>query len=254
MWSKKIYSILACLTVVAFFTMCGCEDDQGSTEPQGGDTVRIRARVNIYDSQDTTAVIMVSFDNCLGVPQVMINGINLVYRQGIEVPFTDEYFPLSPGDSVRLFAEFTQENGLYGSAVANIMMPGPFEIISPDTATDITLTDSTIFAWTSSSYSEYYDLHVCFYYHYYDGEFHVSQVNLSYMVVDTVMKVAPSVMFPNLEEIESLHQIYCTVDVIASYGPQSYQVGNIEGDAEGILRGEVREYKVIDADSLASDN
>lgn len=253
MWSKSLNLIIVCLTTMVLFTMCGCDDDQGPSAPQGCGTVRIDAIIDIWDSQATTAFVMVSFDNCLGVPQAMINGINLVYREGIEVPFTVDNFPLSPGDFVRLYTEFTQENGKYGSATASIRMPGPFEIITPDTPTDFSLTDSTVFAWTSSSFAEYYYLQVCFYYHYNNGENDVSHVNLSYMVVDTVMKVEPSVMFPNLEEIQSLQQIYCTVTVIASCGPESYQFGNIEGNAMGILNGKVWEHKVIDVDFLSCD-
>jgi len=243
--------ILACSLVISLFLLLGCDDDGGSTGSSVSSDVRIDAYVDIWDSENTTAVVTVWIAHCPGVPEVMINGTSMVYTPGLEPPIWDQYFPLSPGDPVQLIASFILENGKNGSAAANIMMPGPFEIVSPDSPADITLVNNTIIAWTSSSYAEKYELNVNLGYRYYDGEESIySQSHLHYTLVDTVVNVPPREMFPNLDEIESLERIYCTVVVVASYGPEVYEPSNFAGDAEGWLRGELWEHEVITTDSL----
>ena len=112
-----------------------------------------------------------------------------------------------------------------------------------------------VFLWTSSSYAQDYLIDIQIEYLYYDGELIEYRNNFTgFSGFDTLRKVSPSWIFPNLEDIDSLYWFDCNVQVLASNGPQIDNYGNIEGDAGGAFYADVREHWEIILDSLASDN
>ena len=241
---KYLSYIVACSLAIGLFFLTGCEGDEGPAGTEGSVPVVIEAVASILDAEDSTANITATVANCLEVPSVLLNELNLVYEPGTWADFIYHDFPISPGEAAHLFVTFTQSSGENGVAVANIVMPGSFEVLSPDSSIDVSLTDSTEFSWTASSHADYYILSVNFNYVYNSGGYGDS--NFEILTTETTVRVAPSMMFPNLEEINSFGVNLFLVSVHAVYGPMQGQPGNIEGDAIGVFHGKVREYIHID--------
>ena len=240
---KHFNYIVACSVAMGLCFLVGCEGDEGPAGSEGDVPVVIEGMVDILDSQDSTAYVTVTVANCLEVPSVLLNEIHLLYEPGTWADFTYDGFPISPGEAAQLFVTFTQSNGENGVAVANIVMPGSFEVLSPDSTNDVSLTDSTEFSWTASNHADYYILEVNFDYGYNSSGSGRTEFEIA--TTDTIVRVAPSTMFPNLGEIYSFGVYLLAFPVQAVYGPMQGELGNIEGDAIGAFHGKVMELEYI---------
>jgi hypothetical protein len=182
-----------------------------------------------------------------GIPSVDMNGIWIspsdpFYRLCDPYRFLDDDLDISCGDSVELRVTYAKFDGTPGSARANVILPGQFEITSPDTCYDtISIGESLVFRWTLSNGADAYVADFRLAYSYRDTL--GNRQYFDYTVYDTVftdtfITFSQVQLYPNLEAIDSLEYGYGDFQLSAMNGPAPEEdEGNVIGDAIGFFNG-----------------
>ncbi|MFH1011216.1 MAG: hypothetical protein V1784_08280, partial [bacterium] len=191
------------------------------------------ARVDVYESP--------------GIPSVEINGIRIppsdpFFRGHNPFKFNNDNLPVSRGDSVELLVTYPIRDGVLGTVHASVVLPGQFEITSPDTSYDtISVGDSLVFRWTRSNGADAYIADFLWRYSYLDTS--GNERFFRYYVCDTVLAdtsitFSQVQLFPDLEEIDSLEYGYGDFNLWAMNGPTPEEdQGNMTGDGVGFFNG-----------------
>lgn len=251
-------SLIALAALVSsLVALAGCEGPEGPQGPAGTAStlpVYVVGRIGPYpmyrgekNGMDSTTEALVDVYESPGIPSVEINGIRIppsdpFYRGYDPFRFFDDNFPVSCGDSAELLVSYPKFDGTAGTAHASIMLPGQFEITSPDTSYDtISVGDSLVFRWTPSNGADVYIADFRLGYSYWDtsGNQEFFQYYVYDMVLtDTSIAFSQGQLFPDLEEIDSLEYGYGSFDLWAMNGPTPEEdQGNVTGDGIGFFNG-----------------
>jgi hypothetical protein len=253
----KILIIMMLAIAASVVMFIGCEGPEGPRGPAGTANtlpVYVVARIGPYpmyrgekNGMDSTTEARVDVYESPGIPSVEINGIRIppsdpFYRGCNPFRFYNDNLPVSCGDSVRLLVTYPRSDGTPGTAHASIMLPGQFEITSPDTSYDtISVGDSLAFRWTPSNGADAYIADFRLGYSYWDtsGNQQFFQYYVYDMVLtDTSITFSQAQLFPDLEEIDSLEYGYGGFDLWAMNGPTPEEdQGNVTGDGIGFFNG-----------------
>ncbi len=247
----KRFFILSFLVAAAFLTVIvGCEGPEGPQGPPGPAQVYIVGWIKNNGGDYLTGMSLVETYNLPEIPHVMINDTQIHYDPGpppvpaIPLRFIDYDLPIVAGDSAKLSVSYTRLDGYPGIAQANIMMPGPFEIILPDTSFDtLAVGDSLIFRWTSS---EGVDVYLIDFYLHYSFADTADSMRMFYQSFDSLMAdtsiIFPTTqLFPDLGEIDSIVYSSGRFHLWAINGPiQEGEQGNVTGDGFGFFCGWTR--------------
>ena len=144
------------LTLVAIMSLLGCENFEGPQGPPGSTPLSINGTIQTADS-DSAGTASVSLYLSLPLPEesVTINDTIVPYISSFvssDYHYSRYDFPLFCGDTARLYVNFTDFEGRETYAWSEIVLPGEFEIIEPDTNYFEYVIGSDFSAsWTSSS-------------------------------------------------------------------------------------------------------
>ena len=249
MWSKKLFPVLAYLTVAAFLLIVGCEGPEGPQGPQGpegpegfpgGTLLSVIGDVIFEDPEDTTAWVKIEVTNMIGMPEMEINGIRIPYNG--DQRFVYAYFPITAGDSAHLTATYPLSSLETGQFSADILIPDSTEFTSPPPDT-LSVGDSIVIAWNTPFGVDFYKVNMSLHYEYTDTSGNpdiVFRYDLNTVMVDTYLVITSTELFPNLEEIGYIESFNGRIDMYAVNGPYEGELGNIVGDAVGVFHGMTR--------------
>lgn len=249
--SRRILTgaIPVAISLIAFFA--GCEGPEGPMGPSGAPFVYVEGEIYGYP-QDSTSRALVQVLNNPGIPSVEINGIRIPpFPTDLPPHVFRGELPILPGDSAHLRVSYPKTDGSLGVAGATVILPGPFEIVRPDTSYDtisISLGDSLTVRWNSARGADIYTVWLYFEYHYIDtsgmdGSFTYSTTIQS---DDTSITFAHTELFPDLEHIDSIRSEFGHIEVSAVSGPvREMQPGNVTGDGIGFFNGRTYAGRVI---------
>lgn len=219
----------------------GQQGPEGPEGPAGTSYIYIDGYVCSPTQWDTTCDADVFVGNNPSFPVVEINDVNLSSGAGDPNWFNHSDFPISTGDSAELVVTYTKTDGNPGTARANIILPGPFEITSHDTLYDtISVGDSLAVCWTSSDGADAYSVYFDMYYEYIDtsGDYRYFGFHYDTLFTDTCIVFSQAELFPNAGEIDSIWYGYGNFHARAINGPvQEGDQGNVTGDGIGFFYG-----------------
>jgi hypothetical protein len=156
--------------------------------------------------------------------------------------FSHSDLSVSPGDSIHLSVNYIQSNGDSACAEANLMLPGPFTITFPDTATtmQVIVGSDITFGWTPSVGADAYNVVFAFVYCYYDtlGSPGIVEFIVDTLIADTMITFDSAHLFPNAAAIDSISENLSGAVIWAKSGPwQGGEMGNVTGDGTGYFHG-----------------
>ncbi len=181
--------------------------------------------------------------NAPEIPDVDVNDRRVPFYLRREwLWFRDEDFPIAAGDSAVLTIAYTKIDGVAGTAEAHISIPGQFEITSHDTSTlvEIPVGTGLTVNWSSSSGADVYSAYLYFYYDYLDtlGNWKNYTCTVDTLLTATSVTFAPSGLFPNAGEIDTVEWSGGYFHVSAAQGPwEEGAEGNVTGDGMGFFYG-----------------
>lgn len=242
---KAVVVIAFAMVVFLLIGLIGCEGKKGPAGPQGPpgpSLIYIVGGVSTLTPWSVwSANAHISVFNSPAVPRVMINDIRISNRG--ELDFYNYSFPIFAGDSAKLVVTYRKPDGDSGTAQANIRLPGQFEITSHDTSSvdAIPVGASLSVTWSPSNGADAYSVYFHFDYYYEDtigSSLKYFHFDCDTLLTDTSITFAPSVLFPNSGEIDTILSGYGQFSVSAIEGPwQEGADGNVLGDGRGFFYG-----------------
>jgi hypothetical protein len=247
MRGKTTITVMIVIIVALCAGLIGCKGPKGPQGPQGPPgtlLAHITGAVETPTSwnSDGYAEVVVLWTH--DVPAVWINDIHLSFNPTMVGPriFRHYDFPISAGDSAKLVTTFTKLNGDPGTARADIIMPGQFEITYPDTSYPHILGVGASLAatWSSSDEAEAYWAYLILYYNYTDtlGHSDLFYYESDTLLTDTAITFSSLTLFPNAGEIAQISSGWGSFRVWAVAGPaQAGAELNVTGDGVGAFYG-----------------
>lgn len=238
---KKIPYLILILSLLSF--LLGCEGPEGPQGPAGTYPIIVNGYLNAspYDTVNT-AYASLYISKAPSIATVTINDTIIPFYDffSVDMYYRDTDFPISRGDSAHLFITYSDANGDSAIAWSDIILPGDFEIITPDTDyIDLAFGSDIEFVWTSSIGAEAYNIGFSFSCTYYDtsGLIRYSYRDLdSSPYYDTSITYTAEEIFPAPEEVDSLAYGGGHFSVNAFCGPcEEGMEGNVLGDAIGFF-------------------
>jgi hypothetical protein len=243
MSTKSAFIVFAMVITIMAMVFVGCEGEQGPQGPSGTGSIYIigEVRTNSYwGTVDTTGSVDIWISGSEGIPIVTVNEIPIPFNFGsVPLRFTEWNFHIYASDQVRLVV--TEGNTTVASSTT--MMPGSFEITSPDTIADVvSIGDTLLLQWSVSQDAEIYHLDVFSSVMYSDTsggfDFHWFNFYCDTLTTETEMSFPPILFFPDSIQINQFNNGLLKVQLYAISGPLSPgDPGNISGNGTGVLNG-----------------
>ena len=232
-----------------FVSFIGCDNIEGPQGDQGDagiHPIEVDAWLNTDDTNDAEhAHAGVRIAESYSIPYVYINDSLLSFTVFSlnDLYYYHDNFPVAAGELINLTINYTDFNGSDRSAWADIVMPGDFEITSPNLpGGEITMGDDIEIAWTESDGAEEYFVLLnldCSYY--YDSVMHWHNY-YDYQIIsssDTLLIYNSAVIFPDPAVVDSLETGVIVIGIEAHntslYEPELF---NFQGDAVGVVTAE----------------
>ncbi|MCH7761573.1 hypothetical protein IIA15_09290, partial [candidate division TA06 bacterium] len=139
------------MAISVFAAIIGCKGEEGPQGPQGPPDSNppllwIFGQVTgptFWNPTTHTYFYIYKFDLTRDIPSVKINSTDIPLRylnpDGVMI-YDKNNLAINPGDSANFTVTYTKTDGTPGSAWANGLLPGTFEITSHDTSLMDTLT------------------------------------------------------------------------------------------------------------------
>lgn len=209
MRTKKVILVLA-LSAVGFLIACmSCNKNPKGpkqTLDAGAPSIYLSGFVVTPTPWDSTGHAYVRVSKALEVSTVTINGIHIpLLKAGgdsTEWKFQHEDFPILAGDSAKLVITCTSLDGNHGTAQANIVMPGKFEITSHDTSGFVTFPVDTglTVTWSSSDGATIYRIRLLLKFNFQDdwGNYLGYTCYIDTFVTDTSASFPSSGLLPEI--------------------------------------------------------
>ncbi|MEN3044051.1 MAG: hypothetical protein ABDH37_02380 [Candidatus Hydrothermales bacterium] len=220
-----------------------CKGPKGEKGPPGPINIYVLGFVEHHKYNDTSeAEVEVSFSP--SIPDVKINDIDIpiYYFYGSSFSFyKDNITTLSSGTNLNLKVTYKKSDGNQGEAIATAKIPGIFGITSPYPEASIPVGGSLNVVWSQSLNANFYFANLYLYYEYIDlvGNHSRFSCDVETTLTQTSITFPPSVLFPDLNEIDSIYYSIGYFYVLGINGPKlEYgEMGNVEGDGSGFFWG-----------------
>jgi hypothetical protein len=197
---------------------------------------------NFHPSDTITGWAEIFVDNTSDIARVRVNGsaVPFLTTSGTDQFFRNYQLPITRADTIRVEIRFTSLEGGNGLATANGPFPGVFSITSQDTSEvyHISRGSGLNFAWTASLGTDMYSasLRLSYYYRDLNRTYHNLSINLDSLMTDTTLSYSPQILFPNINEIDTILSSSAFFYNFAIKGPRKEgDMGNFSGDARGFV-------------------
>ena len=237
-----IFIILLTVLVSGCEGLKGPEGPAGPPGPEGKTLVYVVGGVESPTEWDSTGDAYVIVLNSPTIADVKINNIPIPFRGIFE--YANDNFPIRANDSAKLVVSFTKLDNTPGTARSNIKLPGNFAITSHDTSDTavvrIQFNQPLTFTWSSSAGVEFYQIYFYLSYSYIDtaGNWRSYYFSIDSSIINTSITFPKSQLFPNANQIGTIHYSYGYFYISAMKGPyQAGQHGNVTGDGIGFFYG-----------------
>ncbi len=240
--AQSIEALTVLMLVISLGLIAGCTGPEGPAGPAGGSPVYVTGTLSWPGRVDSTGVVRVEV--------IGVSGIAAVYVNDIEIPFFAystyylEDFPISPGDSARLWVEHTKQDGGSGVSQANVRLPTDLVITSHDTSGTDTIpygVDLTV-TWTSSAGADAYSVNVSCNCAYRDTA-NVDQTfhyHLRDVFADTSITFPSTDIFPDTAQMDTMYGWSGNLYFESFDGPwQPGETGNVTGDGIGTFHAQL---------------
>lgn len=241
---NKIVLTLLFLALFVTLVLLGCEGDVGPQGPPGGYLLpTISGSITINDPDDSVAYATASVNNSQVIPGVQINGytLDLYLTMSGNLSYFSSPFPLRPGNTATLQVSWLLPDSTPALAQAQVIVPGAFQILQPDTSLhEIPVGQGLQASWSPSAGASYYD--VSFYYNYLytvpglsSSQQHIAALDT--LMAGTSLNIPAELIYPSTIEIDSAFSVSGHLSISAVADPwQAGQSGNISGDGVGTFK------------------
>jgi hypothetical protein len=197
------------------------------------------------DFYDSTGNINIQISNSRNIPAVKLNGKPVSYTTKNK-SFIDENVNINAGDSINLRITYKKSDGSIGITQANTVMPGQFQILDYDTSIVDTIALGSGFGagWSKANDARYYKVQLTIDYtymnhNYYDDvkkRFKTFHLQLDTICVDTQLALDSQRLFPDIEQIDSIHYSGGWFSIEAVKAPMySGDESDFTGDGNGFI-------------------
>lgn len=241
MYKMKSVEAIVFAMVVFGIGFIGCKGPVGPQGQEGPSLIYVLGGTDSPRGYDITYDVRVRVFNIPTVPTVKVNDKVLPHNwPEAYLEFVDEDFPICAGDSAELLVTYTKLNGGSGTALANVVVPGQFEITSHEPYSIVVIPAGTgmSLTWSPSDNADVYQSSFMLYYGYSDthGNEKEFRYSLDTLITETSVTFPASELFPNIDEIDRIRWSGGSFWVWAMAGPwQEGTEGNVMGDGIGFF-------------------